>query len=498
MKTQLIQLDPADDVISVRDKMGWSQTSRILLVWPEQGQILTRRLDLLLLQRHSSTLGAQLALVTHSTRVREAAEALHIPVFRDSRQAQATRWRGRRRKPLRIKRLNPAPEITELRLKHQPRKAGWQEKPAARYGLFAVSILALLGLVFFFLPAARIQLEAEKQTQTIRLPVTASTAFSAVNLVGELPANTKQVEVEGRASVPSTGSMLIPGEAAIGAATFTNLTAQAVRVPQGQIISTLDASPIRFFTSKAGVVSPGPGRTLTVPIQALVPGEAGNLEANRLTAIEGELGLRLSVTNLYALHGGSDVPAPAPRAQDRQALFKQLSSTLESSALTDLENSLGEGDLLLTGSLELVETLEETYTPANGLPGDQLELTLRLAYQALVVSADTLEALAIPVLDGSLAEGVIPVPGTLSMQHSRFSAPDDEGAVRWELSIQRTVRAEITPGEAVQLAAGQSQDAAVYQLASSLPLADAPRIEISPAWWPRLPYLTLRIFVTIE
>jgi len=66
MKTQLIQLDPSDDVISVRDKMGWSQTSRILLVWPEHGQILSRRLDLLLLQRHSTTLGAQLALVTQS------------------------------------------------------------------------------------------------------------------------------------------------------------------------------------------------------------------------------------------------------------------------------------------------------------------------------------------------------------------------------------------------------------------------------------------------
>jgi hypothetical protein len=36
MKTQIIQLESHDDIISIRDKMGWSQTSRILLVWPEK------------------------------------------------------------------------------------------------------------------------------------------------------------------------------------------------------------------------------------------------------------------------------------------------------------------------------------------------------------------------------------------------------------------------------------------------------------------------------
>ena len=498
MKTQLIQLDPSDDVISVRDKMGWSQTSRILLVWPEKGLILTRRLDLLLLQRHSSALGAQLALVTHSTSVRETAEALRIPVFTDSRRAQATRWRGRRRKPFSIRRLKPPLDIDTLRLKQQRSKAGWQERPAARYSLFGASMAALVGLVLFFLPAASIQLTAEWQTQTISLPVKASAALTVVNLAGELPASHRRVVVEGRASLPTTGSMLIPGEVATGAATFTNLTAQAVRVPQGLILSTLDANPIRFFTSKAGVVSPGPGRTLTVPIQALAPGEAGNLDPDMLTAIEGELGLSLSVTNPYATHGGSDVAAPAPREQDRQTLRLLLSATLEASALADLESSLADGDLLLTSSLEPVETLEETYTPESGLPGDQLGLTLRLEYQALVVSVETLEALAIPVLNGSLGEGLTPVAGTLSLQHSGFSEPDEEDTVSWELSAERRVRADISTEEAVHLAAGHSLDDAAERLAGSLPLAEAPLIELNPAWWPRLPYLTLRILVTIE
>ena len=63
MKTQILQLESHDDAISTRDKMGWGQTRRVLLIWPARGRVLTRQLDLILLLRHSLTLGVQLALV---------------------------------------------------------------------------------------------------------------------------------------------------------------------------------------------------------------------------------------------------------------------------------------------------------------------------------------------------------------------------------------------------------------------------------------------------
>jgi hypothetical protein len=71
MKTQVLQLDPHDDIISTRDKLGWKQTGRILLVWPRKGHVLTRRLDLVLLARHTASLGAQLALITRDPQVRD-------------------------------------------------------------------------------------------------------------------------------------------------------------------------------------------------------------------------------------------------------------------------------------------------------------------------------------------------------------------------------------------------------------------------------------------
>ncbi len=498
MKTQLIQLDPSDDVISVRDKMGWSQTSRILLIWPEHGGGLTRRLDLLLLQRHSNQLGAQLALVTRSMAVREIAQELKIPVFQDSRQAQNTHWRGRRWKPFIPRRLEVHPDVSSLRLQRVQRKPGWQERPVARYSLFGISIFALLFLVGMFIPAATISLHPEKQLQSVTLPVSAGTGYSSVNLAGTLPAQIQRVVVEGRSILPTSGSMLIPHEAASGIVVFTNLTNQVVRIPQGLIVSTLDASPIRFITTKAGVVPAGSGRTLSLPVTAMVPGETGNIEAGRLTAIEGELGLSLSVTNRASTHGGTDILAPAPSETDRQTLLRQLTTNLKVSALADLENNLDEGDLLLGTTLELTDTLEESYAPPIGLPGDQLELTLRLEYQAMVVYSEDLLALAVPVLDGSLGEDLKALPETLALVHSRFSKPDAEGNVSWTLRAQRSVEADIPPDKAIQLVAGKPVEVAVNLLKNTFSLADNPGVELKPPWLPRLPYLPFRIQVSTE
>src|SRR5512138_1642491 len=88
MKTQIITLESHDDLISVRDRMSWAKTPRILLVWPKYEKITLRQVDLKVLQRHAASLGAQLGLVTRRRRVRVEAEALHIPVFESTGQGR--------------------------------------------------------------------------------------------------------------------------------------------------------------------------------------------------------------------------------------------------------------------------------------------------------------------------------------------------------------------------------------------------------------------------
>jgi hypothetical protein len=258
-----------------------SQTGRILLVWPNRGRLLTRRLDLQLLQRRCTELGAQLALVTRSSQVRFYAEELGIPVFENRSEAQNARWRTRRRR-WRWKRTGPPPDLEALRAASQPRTSSWQNRPAVRLGAFALGVLALLALVACLLPGAQLALTPEARTQEIILPVLASAEITVVNLAGELPARPVSVVVEGRDSLAASGTVQVPYKPAVGGVRFTNLTDQPVSIPAGSVVSTLGAQPIRFATDQAGE---GPGRAGQKhhpPSTALLPGPDGNLAPNSL------------------------------------------------------------------------------------------------------------------------------------------------------------------------------------------------------------------------
>src|SRR5688572_23496964 len=150
MKTQIITLESHDDLISVRDRMSWAKTPRILLVWPKYEKVMLRQVDLKILQRHALYLGAQLGLVTRTRRVREEAEALRIPVFESTGQAQKIAWPTPRRK--RWLRQAPRKDLREKREQVQAREEPWRANPVVRLGTFSVGVLSVLVLVALFIP----------------------------------------------------------------------------------------------------------------------------------------------------------------------------------------------------------------------------------------------------------------------------------------------------------------------------------------------------------
>jgi hypothetical protein len=92
MKTQIITLESHDDLISVRDRMSWAKSPRILLVWPKFERVTLRPVDLRVLQSHALTLGAELGLVTRIPNVKRNAQGFHIPVFATAAEAQRAAW----------------------------------------------------------------------------------------------------------------------------------------------------------------------------------------------------------------------------------------------------------------------------------------------------------------------------------------------------------------------------------------------------------------------
>ena len=81
MKTHVIQLEAHDDYISLRDKIRWAKSPRVLLVWPNNGKTRLLDLDLKLITRFAEDQGAQLAFVCDDLQVIEKSKQYGIPLF---------------------------------------------------------------------------------------------------------------------------------------------------------------------------------------------------------------------------------------------------------------------------------------------------------------------------------------------------------------------------------------------------------------------------------
>ncbi len=243
----------------------------------------------------------------------------------------------------------------------------------------------------------------------------------------------------------------------------------------------------------------GAGKTRVLPVTALKPGSTANLAAHRIQAIEGPLGVSLTVTNPDPTAGGSNRPSPAPTSLDRSQLSAQLVHSLLESAQTEIKASLAPGDLLLTPVPTLVLTLEEIYDPIDSQPSNQLSLSLRLEFEALVISRDDLQELATSILNANLPEGYSPRPQTLEIKHLTNPTFEDTPFVQWKLRASQEILAQLTETQATRLSLGLTPDQAGQRLSADLPLDGPPGITLTPSWWPRLPIIPFRInTVTIK
>ena len=502
MKTQIIRLEAHDDFISARDKMGWSKAGRILLVWPERGRILNREVDLVLLKRHSTSLGAQLAFVTRDADVRYYAHQLAIPIYKNLLHAQRSHWRvdrvHRRQSSLR-RRIprKPRPDINTQRALAHPAIPSWQNSTLFRLGIFTLGVLALLSIAAVIFPSAEITLSPEIQTQQIDLEVRANPILDSVNLAGIVPATPIKTTVNGRKSIPSTGTTRIPDQFASTSLQFTNLTNERIKILQNTVVRTAGENPVRFSTVRQGEVPAGPGQTITILAQAIEPGERGNLPAKSLSIIEGLLGTQLAVTNLNQASGGANRSAPAPTANQKRGLLEQLTAKLGETALTELENQIDQGDLLLPATITLTQVLGAKFDPAENQPADTLNLDLNLEFQALFVSARDLHALASGVLDANLPPGFVAIPDTLSIQQVSEPVIGEDGLAHWQIRSKRQIRADIQQSKVIGVVLGASPAQAYQRLVDTLALDASPSLRLRPNWWPRMPYLPFRVSVLV-
>jgi hypothetical protein len=497
MKTQIFTLESHDDLISIRDRLSWAKTPRILLVWPKGERIALRPLDLKVLQRHADALGAQLGLVTRRASVRREAEALGIPVFESAGAAQRNAWPDR--EP-RKQRTPPPPrrDLRQLRAEALPSEAPWRSRLAVRVVAFGLGVLAVLAVAGLFVPRAKVILHPEAQTQRLVFPVLANPAIQSVFVTGSVPARAESVVVEGSQSVIVTSRIPVPQTSARGVARFLNLTQTEVEIPAGTVVYTRTDPPVRFATLNNTRLTAGLDQIVEVPIEAVGAGQTGNVDAEMIEAIEGSLGLMATVSNPEPTGGGSDTTAIGPTADDRFFLRESLMKELALQAGDKLRDLLSADDLLLSDTLTVSQTLEETYNPPVDKQGTTLALTLRLEFTVQVVSTQDLTELAEASLNAAAPRGFFPVADSLTFQSVSKPITYAEGVTRWQMQAERRLLRVVDTGEVLRLVLGRSPGQAHAMVAHSSEFESAPQVELTPAWWPWMPLIPFRVQVVIQ
>jgi hypothetical protein len=501
MKTYIIKLELHDDYLSIKDKMGWAKTGRILLVWPHSRSRLTSQLDLRLIHRHSRSLGAQLAFVTANPAIRTAAKKQSIPVYRTIDQAEKSNWRTHqlvdqvRLYQGRTRRRNPS-EYRKIRSLVHPKTPIWLASPVIRLGIFSLGVIALLAIASVLIPQATIVLTPETKTQDIILTIKANPEQNEIKMSGEIPATLFPISVEGRKVITTTGAVELPDQYAKGEETFTNLTDQAITIPKDFVVRTIGNNPIRFQTTQSGTIPPGSGEMITLTVQALLAGQSGNLPAQSLVAIEDISGINISANNPNPTSGGSDQLIRSSSSSDRQKLFDTLEANLLITAKQELKNLLNEGDQLLSDTPAKILIIDQTFFPEENIPGDQLELNLRLEFQFYIASKENLYKFASQVADAKLEENQQAITSTLTINAVTTPQLLQGNIAKWQIHISRMVRNKIDGTVIAQQAIAKKPQDLSETLFQTLSLKEPPLIYIKPGWWPWMPVLPYRIIVS--
>ncbi len=324
MKTHVVQLERDDDVVSARDKMLWSKAPRILVVWPRRGRVLNRELDLSLLKRQSQKLGAQLAFVTFDEDVILYAREMGIPAFDSVSQAQRNVWKTSRRDLGVVDRPSRKWTLQELTAWKNKNDNQPDPKVAVRIGSFITGVVAVLALGLFLLPGAVVTVQPAEEVQTLEMTVQSNPDVTTPTLAGVIPVSSTTVIVEGQDQILSSGVLSLSDTYAEGEVELTNLTDEPVVVAAGTIVLTTSEPPVRFQTMKKVTIETGDENTQTIAIQAVIPGESGNVDEETILAMEGVSGLALRVSNPAATTGGEDRNVPTPTEQDQRRVTDRL------------------------------------------------------------------------------------------------------------------------------------------------------------------------------
>lgn len=390
------------------------------------------------------------------------------------------------------------------------------------FGLLPVAIVVLLvaGIILFVFPSADVTVTLAAQSYSWPVIVTASTSQNLAQHTVPLYTVTYTASVTEKGNASGTNTTVGTAKAS-GIIQFTNNGTQPVLIPSGTIVST--TNNVLFATGAELLVTAG--STSPVPVQAQAPGTSGNVAANTITVIpptsvsqieqvkENQgVTVKLTVTNPNPTSGGGAGTATTVTQKDVNNLQSQANTQLYQKFQTWLTQQEARGNVLAKPVPESQLAGNETVkaTPAAGeIASDgTFSAVVSLALQVKFVQSSDLRAQAaaqyhhLPTGTTKPPKGYEPVEGQpVQLQPASCSSSSKSSTANAStlcFTATAPVALPITAQEVQNLVNGKKVDLVRAQLANSktgLPGIKAVKVNVSPSFWPWMPFWTQRIIV---
>lgn len=507
----LVELQPEDDLASLRYRLDGVADGRVVLRLPWDLSFLSRGLDFELLRREARRRRLEVAIVSADPERRQLAKGFGFATFAASEAARsAERWRVRGREP-----AGPPPrpwwkpEIDLRRARRHTRPAWlrWMAE-GVRLGVFIVVTLVLGAAAYTIIPEAEVTLVPAGTTITVSMRVAVDPETEAPQylagedgatrpggIAGTVPTRRVGLEIEGTAEVEATGTETVAAGRTTGEVLFISLLPQDYLVPSGTIVRTSSTSyPIRFRTT-ADVVVPADGQG-SVSVEALDE-RTGNVGALQINRVEGVVASAVRVINPQATKGAEPVEVPIVTQVDYDRVRDGLTQDLLNEVHHDLHGLLEPDEFLPRQSLRVESVPKKVYSRFVGEQAETVSLNLRLLVSGQAVDGAQLRQVAYEGLLDRLPPGERIIDADFEIGLVQESE-DGPGWFVVPVTGQAYAAAEIDTSEVVRMIRGRRISDARAALLAEYLLAEPPQFVVWPEWPDRLGWLERVPLVTIR
>lgn len=506
----LIQLEPNEDAISVRDRLSFFRGTRVALVWPEQGSVLQRKLDLVLVQREAMRRAIQLALVTHDAHVVKNATELNISTFDTIDASERGRWKRGRTKVFANRHQRPQDEPDPEDLMdvasrvRQERQTSWWQRALGRGVVLILLLSTLVGTFVFIYPSATVVIQPQKTIVETTVAVIASPEVNEVDFEqGIVPVTRLRVEMTETGTTETSGSQALTASRAGGTVVFINRGSASVDVPVGTSVSTSASTPVLFRTLEDITVPAGEGAQAEIGVEALQAsaGQIGNVNAGQINTVLGPLADRVDVRNTAPTSGGDSRTVPAVTEADQDRLEAIVRQQIQAQAFEEMEPLLGESQFIILESIYIAEEREDwkTFSGGPGEIADTLTLSMRAVVEAFAVNEQFGTELAFAALGAEIPRGQEIQSGTLTYTRSGVLSAIPGERVVYPITAQASIAEPVSEAALQRRLSGMPIEDALAYINAEIDLADntTPSIDVLPDWFGRMPFLPIRIQVRL-